>query len=130
MRPRHLYVHVPFCKRRCSYCDFAVQATASPPVDAWLDATAAELRLRAGEADEPQRLDTLYVGGGTPSVLGSGAMARLWAAVNEFYSLGPDAEWTVEANPESFSEDLARDWAAAGVNRVSLGAQTFHAPAL
>lgn len=107
-----------------------MHATSSPPVDAWLDATAAELQARAGQRREPGRLDTLYVGGGTPSVLGLGVMARLRDIVETCYVLGPDAEWTVEANPESFSDELARDWVVAGVNRVSLGAQTFHAPAL
>jgi oxygen-independent coproporphyrinogen III oxidase len=107
-----------------------VHATSSPPVDPWLQATAAELEARTGPPAEPQPLDTLYVGGGTPSVLGVGAMARLRAVVEKFYTLALDAEWTVEANPESFDEALARDWVAAGVNRVSLGAQTFHAPAL
>jgi len=154
VQPRHLYVHVPFCKRRCSYCDFAVHATTSPPVDAWLAATASELGLRAkewlppeeqhavrrdggtGRSDgsggpaAPGRLDTLYVGGGTPSVLGPGAMARLRDAVEHAFAPAPDMEWTVEANPESFDPALARDWAAAGVNRVSLGAQSFHEPAL
>ncbi len=107
-----------------------MHATSSPPVDAWLDATAAELRRRVGDEHSPGRLDTLYVGGGTPSVLGPGAMARLRGAVEDVYVLSPDAEWTVEANPESFDDALARDWAAAGVNRVSLGAQTFDARAL
>lgn len=132
MLPRSLYVHVPFCTRRCSYCDFAVDAVREPPVDAWVRAVGAELGLIAQEQawEAPLQLDTLYVGGGTPSLLGSGAMARLRAALAAHAELAPGAEFTCEANPESFSVDLARDWFNAGINRISLGAQTFSEPAL
>ncbi|MBA4156123.1 MAG: radical SAM family heme chaperone HemW [Gemmatimonadetes bacterium] len=131
--PRSLYVHVPFCVRRCSYCDFAVQAVRDPPVDAWLDAVGGEIALLAAERgwSEPLILDTLYVGGGTPSLLGVGAMAALAERLQPHARWDPAAvEWTCEANPESFTPDLARDWRAAGVNRISLGVQTFHEPSL
>jgi oxygen-independent coproporphyrinogen III oxidase len=132
VNPEHLYIHVPFCVRRCGYCDFAVTATSSAPVDAWLDAVAAELGLRSEHDgwDGPLPLKTIYVGGGTPSMLGVGAMHALRDTLAAFAEWPDDVEWTAEANPESFTEPLARDWAAAGVNRVSLGAQTFHEPAL
>jgi oxygen-independent coproporphyrinogen III oxidase len=132
MHPRSLYVHVPFCARRCSYCDFAVEAVREPPVEEWLDAVATELALTAaGEGwAEPLRLDTLYVGGGTPSLLGAGAMSALLDGIAPFAAPGAEIEWTVEANPESFGPALARDWMTAGVTRVSLGAQTFHPPSL
>lgn len=131
MTPRHLYIHVPFCKRRCSYCDFAVQATSAPPVAAWLEATLSEAELVAGdEGWSRSTLDTLYVGGGTPSVLGAGVMDRLVRGLDAWFYIDERTEWTVEANPEGFDEALARDWVAAGVNRVSLGAQSFHEPAL
>jgi oxygen-independent coproporphyrinogen-3 oxidase len=132
-RPRSLYVHVPFCVRRCSYCDFAVQATREAPTAAWLDAVATEMRLLAEDQgwDAPLALDTVYVGGGTPSLLDPDAMARHrerlapWARWDD-----ATVEWTCEANPESFTPAVARAWRAAGVNRLSLGAQTFHEPAL
>jgi oxygen-independent coproporphyrinogen-3 oxidase len=132
-RPRALYVHVPFCARRCSYCDFAVQATREAPVFAWLDAVGTEMRLLAEERgwNGPLRLDTIYVGGGTPSLLGTGAMDALAERLAPYATWDADAvEWTCEANPESFTPELAADWRRAGVNRVSLGVQTFHAPAL
>ncbi len=131
--PRSLYVHVPFCTRRCSYCDFAVQATREAPTGEWLDAVATEMRLLAEDRGwtEPLRLDTLYVGGGTPSLLGTGAMAALAERIRPFATWDPaTVEWTCEANPESFTPELAADWRAAGVNRISLGAQTFHPEAL
>jgi oxygen-independent coproporphyrinogen-3 oxidase len=132
-RPRSLYVHVPFCSRRCSYCDFAVQATREAPTEAWLEAVSGELRLLAAERgwEGPLELDTLYVGGGTPSLLGTGAMAALAERLRAHAVWDADTvEWSCEANPESFTPELASDWRAAGVNRISLGAQTFHAPAL
>lgn len=130
--PRSLYVHVPFCARRCGYCDFAVQATRNPPTAAWLEAVAGELEIRAAAERwaEPLALDTLYVGGGTPSLLGPGAMAALRERLAARARLTPGAEWTAEANPESFTAELARDWRAAGVNRVSLGVQSFDPAAL
>lgn len=130
--PPHLYLHVPFCTRRCSYCDFAVEAVRSPPTDAWLDAVVRELELTAAERGwvEPLRLDTFYVGGGTPSLLGGQAMARARERLAPFAALEPAAEWSCEANPESFTAELAAAWRQAGVNRVSLGAQSFHEPAL
>jgi oxygen-independent coproporphyrinogen III oxidase len=123
---------VPFCVRRCSYCDFAVQATPDAPVTPWLEAVSGELRLLAARQPwpAPLDLDTVYVGGGTPSTLGTGAMAAMRAAFSPIARWDADAEWTAEANPESFTAELARDWRAAGVNRVSLGVQTFHEPAL
>jgi oxygen-independent coproporphyrinogen-3 oxidase len=130
--PTALYVHVPFCARRCSYCDFAVHAARLPPTQAWLEAIAAELALQsqAHGWGEPLPLRTLYVGGGTPSLLGPGAMGALASRVGRYADLGAMVEWSCEANPESFDAALAADWREAGVNRVSLGVQSFHAPAL
>jgi oxygen-independent coproporphyrinogen III oxidase len=119
--------------RRCSYCDFAVEAVREPPVEAWLDCVEREFVLLAGERrwDLPLEVDTLYVGGGTPSLLGTGAMAELGRRLRGVVRWDPAAvEWTCEANPESFTPELAADWREAGVNRISLGVQTFHEPAL
>jgi oxygen-independent coproporphyrinogen-3 oxidase len=129
--PRSLYVHVPFCLRRCSYCDFAVTATREPPVDAWLRAITAELRaVRTFHEWPVLSLDTVYIGGGTPSLLPAGMMAQLRDAIAGDATWAASAEWTVEANPETLTYDLARDWRDAGVNRLSIGAQTFHEPTL
>lgn len=127
-----VYVHAPFCARRCFYCDFAVKVGRVGDLPGWLEALDAELRQLAGDAllAMAPRLETLYVGGGTPSLLGPDAMSGLSALLGRDRLSGPDLEWTAEANPESFTEDVARAWTAAGVNRVSLGTQTFHAPAL
>src|SRR6185436_14408604 len=120
--PRSLYVHVPFCVRRCSYCDFAVQATREAPTGAWLDAVVAEMRMLAAERgwSTPLRLDTVYLGGGTPSLLRPDAMAELRRRLEPYAAWDDAAEWTCEANPESFTAATARAWRGAGVNRISL----------
>ncbi len=123
-RPRHLYVHVPFCARRCSYCDFSIAVRGVIPEREYSAAVDAELARRypAGEAWE---LDTLYFGGGTPSKLGAAGVARLVDTLRGRVALAPGAEVTLEANPEDVSPEAAAAWRAAGVNRISLGAQSF-----
>jgi len=117
----HLYVHVPFCARRCSYCDFSIAVRRRVPAAEYLEAVARE--LRATPAGEP--LATLYLGGGTPSRLPPAAVADLVGLVRAHWPLAPDAEVTLEANPEDVTASGARQWRASGVNRVSLGAQSF-----
>ena len=133
MTPRSLYVHVPFCVRRCSYCDFAVHATAAAPVGEWLDAIEGELRLTIEERgwQAPLPLETIYIGGGTPSLVGGAGMRELARRLGRYARWDPaSVEWTAEANPESFTPEGAEGWRAAGVNRISLGVQTFHEPTL
>ena len=128
---RSVYVHAPFCARRCFYCDFAVKV-ASADCDAWLGALTAEIRAleREGAFVLDDTLDTLYVGGGTPSLLGAQAMEGLLTVIGEERLRDSDLEWTAEANPESFTQEVAKGWRCAGVNRISLGIQSFHAPSL
>lgn len=129
MNPRHLYAHVPFCARRCTYCDFAIAVRRVVPVDEYVGALDAELRLRWAAAND-WVLDTLYFGGGTPSRLGGDGVARAIDSVRRVATLAADAEVTLEANPEDVSVATARAWRGAGVNRVSLGVQSFHDPTL
>ena len=129
---RSVYVHAPFCARRCQYCDFAVQVRRVGDLDGWTSALAAELLAvgRDGRFPLAPTLATLYVGGGTPSLLGPGAMAELGRLLGPDRLADPMLEWTAEANPESFSPEVAASWRAAGVNRLSLGAQSFSEHAL
>jgi oxygen-independent coproporphyrinogen-3 oxidase len=127
-----VYVHAPFCARRCVYCDFAVTVQAEGDLDGWVQGLRSEIALLQEEnlfvlADQ---LKTLYVGGGTPSLLGRKAMAELAGVIGSKRLTSQDLEWTAEANPESFSSEVAEEWKAVGVNRISLGAQTFDAAAL
>ncbi len=127
-----LYVHAPFCVRRCRYCDFAVQVRRTGDVEGWLAALAGELRAVESEGllSLGPSLESLYVGGGTPSLLGPTAMDGLAGVVGRERLGSPGLEWTAEANPESLTAEVASAWRRSGVNRLSLGVQTFHEPAL
>lgn len=129
---RSVYVHAPFCARRCFYCDFAVHVRRNGDVDAWVEALRGELEAleREGLVCLSDPLETLYVGGGTPSLLGPGAMEALAAVLGPGRVRDEGIEWTAEANPESFTAELARAWRLAGANRVSLGIQSFQEGAL
>ncbi len=122
---RHVYVHVPFCARRCSYCDFAIAVRRVTPVEPFLRALEGELAIRLAPGVVRVPLDTLYFGGGTPSRLGGDGMARAIEIVQRWFTLAPGAEVTVEANPDDLDDDAVRRWVAAGVNRISLGVQSF-----
>jgi putative oxygen-independent coproporphyrinogen III oxidase len=125
-RPFGVYVHFPYCTFRCPYCDFAV-TTERPPADRrYARAVLAELGLRLGTgAYDGLAARTLYVGGGTPSLWEPEELAGLVSALRDRLRLGADAEITVEANPESTRAEALRAWQAAGVNRVSIGVQSF-----
>ncbi len=127
-----VYVHAPFCPRRCVYCDFAVTVRRTGDLAAWLGSLEAELALVQSEglfALAPL-LETVYVGGGTPSLLGPSAMDGLGEMIGFARLKGAGLEWTAEANPESFTTEVAEQWASAGVNRISLGLQSFDEEAL
>lgn len=130
--PRSLYLHFPFCAHRCHYCDFSVRAAARPPVAAWLEAVETEIRTRFRRRgwERPAPLETVYVGGGTPSLLGAAGMREVAGMLGRHFAIAPDAEWSAEANPDSLSPEVARSWREAGVTRVSLGVQSFQEPAL
>jgi putative oxygen-independent coproporphyrinogen III oxidase len=114
---RHLYVHLPFCAHRCGYCDFVTVVGRGHQHAAYVDALLAELELERALVAEP--LETVFLGGGTPTFTALPELVRLLEA------LPPAAEVTVEANPETVTTELAQALRAAGVTRVSLGAQTF-----
>jgi oxygen-independent coproporphyrinogen III oxidase len=122
---RHVYVHVPFCARRCSYCDFAISVRKDVPVAAFVAAVEQELRNRFPDPAAPQRIDTLYLGGGTPSQLGPAGVTRLLDMLRHWFSWPESAEVTLEANPDDVNALATAAWRAAGVTRVSLGAQSF-----
>ncbi len=130
MLPRHIYVHVPFCARRCSYCDFAIAVRRVVPVDEYVGALQREIAIFTRRADRSDtgggwEAETLYLGGGTPSRLGGDGVARAIAAVREHARLLPGAEVTIEGNPDDVSPEAVAAWRAAGVTRVSLGGQSF-----
>ena len=122
--PRHVYVHVPFCARRCSYCDFSIAVRRDVPVDEYLAALDAELSTRFGDGPRGE-VDSIYFGGGTPSRLGGEGLARALAIVERRFPRAADSEITAEANPEDVTSGQVNAWRAAGINRLSLGSQSF-----
>lgn len=119
--PRAAYLHVPFCAHRCGYCDFTLVAGRSDLADNYLRALASELR----QLERPRDVDTLFFGGGTPTHLEPDKLARLLELARQWFRLAPGYEFSVEANPVGLTDDKLRLMANAGVNRVSLGVQSF-----
>lgn len=123
----HLYLHIPFCARRCSYCDFAIAVRRDVPSAQYVDAVLTEwhrrLELDAWVSESP--VATVHLGGGTPSRLASRELVRLLEGIRARAELAPDAEIALEANPDDVSAESVACWSAAGVNRVSLGVQSF-----
>jgi oxygen-independent coproporphyrinogen III oxidase len=152
---RHLYIHVPFCQRRCSYCDFNTYANLEHRIEAYVDALCAELSLRAREhrgvgarerkhasslaphiSDSPAQLTraslapTIFLGGGTPTMLSLAQIERVLRAADAIVPLD-GAEVTTEANPGTvIDESYLRGLRSLGINRISFGVQTFHDPSL
>ena len=130
MQPtRHLYIHVPFCRHKCGYCDFNVYTGQDRLVPEFVDAVAKELQW-AGAQLPFASLRTVYIGGGTPSVLPASQAARLLQAVRGTFTLAPGCEVTLEANPASTDPEKLAAWREGGVNRLSLGVQGFDPRAL
>ena len=127
--PFGLYVHVPYCVVRCGYCDFNTYlpsevGTGGDP-QSWLDAARAEIALarKVLGADAPT-LDTIFFGGGTPTLVATSALAALVADARDAFGLSPNAEVTTEANPESVTPESLRELREAGINRISFGMQS------
>ncbi len=119
--PRSAYIHVPFCRHRCGYCNFSVVAGRDDLVESFLEAISIELSWLGA----PQEVDTLYFGGGTPTHLAPSELDRLCQLALQWHPLAAGYEWTVEANPADVTHERLEVLASHGVNRVSLGAQSF-----
>lgn len=119
--PRAAYVHVPFCRHRCGYCNFTLIAGRDDLIERYLNALEREL----AQLGEPRAVDTLFLGGGTPTHLAPGQLARLLELVRHWFPPSPGYEFSVEANPADVDDDRTAVLAAGGVTRLSLGAQSF-----
>lgn len=119
-----IYIHIPFCVSKCSYCDFTSFDRPEISTDRYVDLLFDELRQRA-EPRETLAVPTLYFGGGTPSLLSPGQIGRLIAAVHTHFSVEAAAEITLEANPGTVTLESLQGYLAAGVNRLSIGVQSL-----
>jgi oxygen-independent coproporphyrinogen-3 oxidase len=119
--PRSAYIHVPFCAHRCGYCDFTLVAGRDELIPKYLEA----LQLELEQLGNPVEVDTVFVGGGTPTQLGPTGLRALFELLGRQFLLSRDYEWTIEANPNDIDHSICAVMADAGVNRVSLGVQSF-----
>ena len=117
----NLYVHIPFCERKCFYCSFVVSIGQEKRFDQYLKT----LECEAARHKKP-RIGAVYIGGGTPTFLNHAQLKQLFASLNENFVIQGNTEWTIEANPEGIEMDKLRLLQSGGVNRVSLGVQTFN----
>ncbi len=123
-QPLGIYIHVPFCRSKCQYCDFYSLTTKDDKLmDSYLDAMTRHIK-ESGALAPNHKVDTIYFGGGTPSFFGEDGMATILTAIRRYFDVAGDAEITFEANPDSVNDKLLRRLRAEGFNRVSLGIQT------
>lgn len=128
-RPLALYVHWPFCVSKCPYCDFNSHVRSSIDQDAWRDVLLADL-LHEARLLPDRILTSIFFGGGTPSLMASSTVEAIIVAAASYWQSSPDLEITLEANPNSVEAERFADLASAGVNRLSLGLQSFNDEAL
>ncbi len=124
MKQAGIYIHIPFCRSRCSYCDFATGAYDAPLAARYVRAIASEIKTFNYSAT-PFEIDTIYFGGGTPSLLAPTQLASILEAVHARFRIASGAETTMEINPGTVSPDSLRAFRSLGINRASFGAQTF-----
>ena len=122
MNPAGLYIHIPFCRSRCSYCDFATGIYQGELAETYVNAVVREI---AASTYAGNKVDTIYFGGGTPSLLTPAQLERILGVVRDRFNVSPGSEITVEMNPGTVTRDQLRAFRDAGVNRASFGAQTF-----
>ena len=120
---RGIYIHIPFCRQACRYCDFFFSVSLKY-VDEYVESLVKEIELRAGEKPGSE-VETLYLGGGTPSVLSDLHLGKILDAVHKYYSFKEEAEWTVECNPDDLSPAYLEQLRNKGFNRISIGIQSF-----
>lgn len=119
-----VYIHIPFCKQQCSYCDFHFSTTYSDYRERMISMICKELVLRADYL-ENKPVETIYFGGGTPSLLAPEELRRMLKAIYDLFTVQDEVEITLEANPDDMSEESISSWKEAGINRLSIGLQSF-----
>src|SRR5450432_1318395 len=117
-----IYLHIPFCKQACHYCNFHFSTSLNRKND-FIIALLKEMEARKEYIGEPA--GTVYFGGGTPSLLDPGELERIMEGLHRHFAILPDPEITLEANPDDITAEKLRLWARAGINRLSVGVQSF-----
>lgn len=120
--PRAAYLHIPFCQHHCGYCDFAVASGQDHQIGLYIEALGCELAL----LDQPASVQTIFLGGGTPTYLSATQLERLLESIHQWLPMDEGGEFSIESTPESITPEKIVVLAAGGVNRISIGVQTFH----
>ena len=127
-KPFSLYVHVPYCSKRCGYCDFNTYTPSEldrdDQIDSWLQSAIKETVFARKILGEELKVDTIFFGGGTPSLLDASVVKEFLNNVSKHFTLKKDLEITLEANPDTITQSKAEDWHKAGINRISIGMQS------
>lgn len=122
-KPLSIYIHIPFCAKKCNYCAFLSMSATDAAKLRFVDALKAEIELRGKELSGKSEVKTIYVGGGTPSVLPDGVIADILNTVYKYFVVANNAEVTVEVNPTSITRSKVKEYLASGVTRISMGLQ-------
>ena len=125
-----VYIHFPFCAAKCPYCDFNAHVRTQVDEEAWVSGVARELEWTAAQQSERAVVETIFFGGGTPSLMSGDAAGRVLRKIAALWPMANDPEITLEANPASSDAARFADYRAAGINRVSLGVQALNDPDL
>jgi len=121
---RGIYIHIPFCRQACRYCDFYFSVSLRY-IDQFVEMLVKEIRQK-GEENSGGPVETLYLGGGTPSLLSTPHLEKIINAIHKHYSFHENSEWTIECNPDDLTENLVKQLHKKGFNRLSIGIQSFH----
>jgi len=124
MEPISLYIHIPFCRHRCAYCDFNTYAGLEELIPSYVEALCREIAYIRRYYDQPPEVHTVFLGGGTPSLLPEVEIAQIMTALRANFTLAPEVEITLEANPGTVSRQYLQSLREMGVNRLSLGMQS------
>ena len=122
MKEISLYIHIPFCTRKCNYCNFYSVAYNAKLAENYIRSLTKEI---SEYKNQSYTLTSLYIGGGTPSLLSFPLLFSLFSVINDTFTISPESEVTIEANPASITKDKVQNWKTLGINRVSIGAQSF-----
>ena len=124
-KPLGIYIHIPFCKSKCAYCDFYSFAPCGDMTDRYVAALCEHIKMLS-EKSEGYLVDSIFIGGGTPTVLGGDSLAKISRVLHESFSVSEDAEFTVESNPGAVTFSDLSAMREAGVNRIIFGLQSVH----
>ena len=126
IKAKSIYIHIPFCKSKCPYCDFASWASKESLIETYFDALISEIKTKSEAYCHLPVINTIFIGGGTPSLIKPALYEKLFRELNKFYKFDKNCEITLELNPGTAKEDYLSGYKKLGINRISIGAQSFN----